>query len=83
METRTPAELLDLQDTFRDGLNGADRARLDRALDRNPDGSIPACSPAMMGASCDTVAYLNALETTGLFNRFIKRACESGRLNER
>jgi hypothetical protein len=81
METRAPAELLDLQDTFREGLNGVDRAQLDRALHRNPDGSLPACSPAVAGATCDTVVYLNAFEKTGLFKRFISSVCASGHLD--
>jgi hypothetical protein len=80
METRAPAELLDLQDTFRDGLSGVDRARLDRTLRRSPDGSLPACSQAMAGVTCDTVAYLNAFEKTGLFKRFISSVCASGRV---
>jgi hypothetical protein len=83
METRAPAELLDLQDTFRDRLNGVDRAQLDRALHRNPDGSLPACSQAMAGATCDTVAYLNAFEKTGFFKRFISSVCASGHLDPR
>lgn len=83
METRAPAELLDLQDTFREGLSGVDRDRLDRALHRNADDSLPACSPVVAGATCDTVVYLNAFEKTGLFNRFISSVCASGRLNPR
>ena len=83
METRAPAELLDLQDTFRDGLNGIDRVQLDRALHRNPDGSLPACGQVVAGAACDTVAYLNAFEKTGLFKRFINSVCASGHLDPR
>jgi hypothetical protein len=83
MEARAPAELLDLQDTFRDGLGGVDRDRLDRALHRHPDGSLPACSHVVAGATCDTVVYLNAFETTGLFKRFISSVCASGHLDPR
>ena len=83
MEARAPAELLDLQDTFCDGLNGVDRAQLDRTLHRNPDGSFPACSQVMAGATCDTVVYLNALQKTGLFNRFISSVCASAHLDPR
>jgi hypothetical protein len=83
METRAPAELLDLQDTFRDRLHGVDRAQIDRVLHRNLDGSLPACSQAMAGVICDTVAYLNAFEKTGLFKRFISSVCASGHLDPR
>jgi hypothetical protein len=83
METRAPAELLDLQDTFREGLGDVERGRLDRALHRNPDGSLPACGQVVAGAACDTVAYLNAFEKTGLFKRFINSVCASGHLDPR
>lgn len=83
METRAPAELLDLQDAFRQGLSGSDRGRLDRSLHRHADGSLPACSQAMAGATCDTVVYLNAFENTGLFKRFIGSVCASGRVHPR
>ncbi|WP_184414947.1 hypothetical protein [Rhodanobacter sp. MP7CTX1] len=83
METRAPAELLDLQDAFREDLSSADRGRLDRSLHRNADGSLPACSQAVAGATCDTLAYLNAFEKTGLFKRFIGSVCASGRVDPR
>lgn len=83
METRAPAELLDLQDSFREGLGGVDRGRLDRALHRNPDGSLLACGQVMAGATCDTAVYLDAFEKTGLFNSFISSVCASGHLDPR
>jgi hypothetical protein len=83
METRAPAELLDLQDTFREGLGAVDRGRLDRALHRNANGSLPACSQVVAGATCDTVVYLDAFEKTGLFKRFVSSVCASGHLDPR
>jgi hypothetical protein len=69
-----PAEMLQMEDDFRAHLPPPDRARLDEALPRAPNGRIAACA-ARDGASCDDYAYVVALRTAGLMERFVATIC--------
>ena len=68
----TPADMLQRLDDFRASLTTADRLRLDGALPRDPDGGVAKCD-AVEGsrASCEAAAYMPALRTTGLMQRFL------------
>jgi len=72
----TPADTLQRLDDFRTGLTTTDRIRLDRALPRSADGGIAQCN-AVEGsrASCEAAAYMPALRTTGLMQRFLATIC--------
>lgn len=69
-----PADLLDLEDGFRDALSRHDRARLDAILPRTPDGRIAQCEQRD-GTACDAAAYLPALRAVGLMPRFLDSLC--------
>ena len=72
----TPADLLDIEDRFRDSLSKADRVRLDKALPRGLNGGIARCDTVQGSrASCESGAYFPALRTTGLMPRFLKTIC--------
>ena len=69
-----PAEMLDLEDRFREGLPSRDRARLDHALPRAADGRIAQCD-GRDGAACDAMAYLAAFKAVGMMPAFLATIC--------
>ncbi|MBO9883889.1 hypothetical protein [Xanthomonas sp. D-109] len=71
----TPADLLDAEETFRDGLSTAQRQAMDRQLPQD-GASWPARSEG--GASCPAVAYLEEIAGAGLMPRFVAGLCAPG-----
>lgn len=68
----SPGDMLQRLDEFRDGLPLEDRGRLDRALPRDADGGITRCDDAEGSrASCEAAAYMPALRSTGLMQKFL------------
>lgn len=70
-----PADLLDREETFRDGLSPADRERLDAVLPRTADGARVAACAGRDGTGCDAHAYLVAFKASGLMPRFQASLC--------
>jgi hypothetical protein len=74
----TPAGLLDLDETFRESLTAASRARLDAALPRTSDDGLAACKSSVGGASCDALSYLGGFRRSGLWPTFVHYICRPG-----
>ncbi|MGU3391071.1 hypothetical protein [Sphingomonas sp. M1A8_2b] len=72
----TPAGRLQRLDDFRTSLVARDRHRLDRALPRDADGGIAQCDGIDRSrASCEAAAYLPALRSSGLMEKFVASVC--------
>jgi hypothetical protein len=66
-----PADLLDLEEQFTDGLGTADKRAWRRA---NQSPALRNCSQTN-GASCVAIRNLEALRRSGMMSRFVRQAC--------
>ncbi|KAB7764961.1 hypothetical protein [Xanthomonas sp. LMG 12462] len=74
----TPADLLDAEETFRDGLSAAQRQAMDRQLPQDGASGPARCAHSAGGASCPAAAYLEEIAGAGLMPRFVAGLCAPG-----
>ncbi|MXV07918.1 MULTISPECIES: hypothetical protein [unclassified Xanthomonas] len=74
----TPADLLDAEDTFRDGLSVAQRQAMDRQLPQDGAFGPARCAHREGGASCLAASYLEEIAAAGLMPRFVAGLCAPG-----
>ncbi|MET7143516.1 hypothetical protein M3S04_18515 [Xanthomonas sp. PPL139] len=74
----TPADLLDAEERFRDGLAAAQRQAMDRQLPQDGASGPARCAHREGGASCLAATYLEEIAGAGLMPRFVAGLCRPG-----